>query len=306
MYRRRLTANWSTIAVMACSILSILLISQSAVAQQSDAERESITASPSSESFKINAGDVKRDSMDIINDGDVGYDFAVYARPYSVSNEQYDPNFSVVRPNTDLHNWVQFEKARYRVEPGQKVTVNYTIRVPAGAAPGGHYGVLFAETQQREIGSSGVARQKRVGNLMYATVNGTVRNEGRLEGFILPKWQARPPVVSAARVSNTGNADFDATVSTVARDLFGRQKFSYTGDPIVLPETTRRIDMYWKQAPGFGIFRVSQNVSFLDQKHQNSGFLLIAPLWFVVVALLTLAAGAVYALRSYRNRKSRR
>jgi hypothetical protein len=304
--RNHLKIHWSSAVQIALVIgVAIPLLTAGGVHAQEDSDaRESITASPSSESFKINAGDTRRDTMLIINDGDVAYDFAVYARPYSVLNELYDPSFSVIKQNTNVHNWVQFEKTKYHLDPGQKATVNYTIKVPADAAPGGHYGVLFAETQQRGIGTTGVARQKRVGNLIYATVNGKYITSGKFDDFILPKWQKRPPFISAARVTNTGNVDFETTVSTVAKDVFGRTKFTYTGDPRVLPATTRRIEMKWDKAPSFGLFNVSQTVNFLGQTHTGSGWVLIAPTWFALLAAAIILMGVVYAVHTYR--KSRR
>jgi len=289
------------VVLMAGLIISTATVPVSA--QEGQQPTESITASPSSETFDINAGDTKRSSMKIINDGQVAYDFIVYARPYSVINENYDPNFSTVKTNTNVHKWVQFDKTKYRLEPGQKATVTYTILVPADAAPGGHYGVIFAETQQREIGTTGVSRQKRVGNLVYARVNGKVQESGKFEEFIMPFWQRKSPVISSARVTNTGNVDFDTDVRTVAKDMFGRTKFTYTGDPVVLPDTTRLVQMNWDKAPNFGLFRVSQNVAFLDQKHANSGVILLAPVWFPILLGVTLLGGIVYAVLAYRKRR---
>lgn len=272
-------------------------------AQDTAQSTESITASPSSESFSINAGDTKRSKMQIINDGQVAYDFAVYARPYSVINENYDPSFSVIKNNTNVHKWVKFDKTSYRLEPGQKAIVTYTVLVPADAAPGGHYGVIFAETQNRDIGSTGVSRQKRVGNLIYARVNGTVQESGKFLEFTLPFWQRSSPLVSSARITNTGNVDFDTAVRTVAKDIFGRTKFTYTGDPVVLPDTTRLVKMNWDKAPNFGLFRVSQNVAFLDQKHTKSGMVLLAPVWFPILLVIALTGGIVYAVLAYRKRR---
>ena len=301
MYRMRQGKLLLGLVLIAGLIISAVTVPVGA--QEGQQSTESITASPSSESFDINAGDTKRSSMKIINDGQVAYDFIVYARPYSVINENYDPNFSIIKTNTNVHKWVQFDKTKYRLEPGQKATVTYTILVPADAAPGGHYGVIFAETQQREIGTTGVSRQKRVGNLVYARVNGTIQESGKFIEFILPLWQRKSPVISSARVTNTGNVDFDTDVKTVAKDMFGRTKFTYTGDPVVLPGTTRLVQMNWDKAPNFGLFRVSQNVAFLDQKHANSGVILLAPVWFPILLGATLVGGIVYAVLAYRKRR---
>lgn len=299
----RLSIKQVAIGLLAVVSLSAGYATSSVLAQESDDAMERITLSPSSRQIKAAAGSVLGGTMKIINSGDVAYDFTVYARPYSVSNENYDPNFTDSKPNADLYKWVQFQQTKYSVEPGQSVEVPYVIQIPSGAAPGGHYGVLFAETQEQEVGSTGVARQKRVGKIIYATVNGEFRTSGELKEFILPSWQRQAPVTSSARIANTGNTDFEAKVSTVAKDLFGRVKFRYTGDPIVLPETTRLIEMKWENAPSFGLFNVTQKVEFLDQKHENSGYLLIAPIWFPILLVGLILLGGIYAVLKRRNNR---
>lgn len=281
----------------------VLLTGPAAYAQSTPEPKESITASPSSESFKINAGDTRRGSMRIINDGDVAYDFSVYARPYSVTNELYNPTFSIIKQNTDIFRWVQFEKTQYHLAPGQTAVVNYIMTVPADAAPGGHYGVLFAETRQGTSRSTGVVRQKRVGDLIFATVNGSYKTNGKLENFVLPNWQRHVPLTSEARVTNGGNVDFEVDATTTVQTVFGADKFRYHSNPRVLPGTTRLIIMNWESAPRFGIFRVTQQVSFLGQHHSHSGVVLLAPLWFAVVAPLIILFGAGYAIRNRRARR---
>ena len=278
-------------------------LTQSTHAADTGEGTEKITLSPSSRTLKEDAGNDISGTMKVINDGDVAYDFTVYARPYSVTGEQYNPDFTANKSNTDLYKWVRFEKTKYSIEPGQTVEVKYMILIPKAAAPGGHYGVLFAETQARDLASTGVARQKRVGKVIYATVNGEYKITGAFKEFILPFWQNRAPMISSARVENTGNVDFRATVTTTAKDLFGQTKFSYTGDPIVLPDTTRLIEMNWQDAPNFGLFRVSQSVAFLDQKQQSSSFVLIAPKWALVVLIVMLSAGAAYAVLQRRTNR---
>jgi hypothetical protein len=289
----------------AFALVSVALISVltpgSAFAVSADEQKERITLSPSSSELKLDAGSVMQGTMKIINDGDVAYGFSVYARPYGVTNELYNPTFTNHQLNSGVYKWVQFDQTKYSINPGDSVDVNYTIRVPADAAPGGHYGVLFAETDERGLEGTGVARKKRVGNLLYVTVNGEYKTSGVFKEFILPFWQKSSPVISSARVENTGNADFRAKVSTTAKDFFGRTKYTYTGDPIILPDTVRLAEMKWEAAPNFGFFKVDQSVEFLDQKHQNSGYVLIAPKWAPIVLIVMLGAGAAYAVLQRRN-----
>lgn len=295
-------SNKHYLALIAALFITIGVVAPTASAvAQGEESSERITLSPSSTELKVEAGKTAQGSMRVINNGDIAYGFSVYARPYSVKNEQYEPNFTTQQTNTDVYTWVQFEQTSYQIQPGETIEVPYTLRVPAGAAPGGHYGVLFAETDEQVLSGTGVARKKRVGNLLYVTVDGTYKTSGELKEFILPFWQTNAPLVSSVRVANTGNADFDAAVSTVAKDLFGRTKFSYKGDPIVLPGTTRLVEMKWEDAPNFGIFHVEQSVRFLDKTHRNSGYVLMAPKWAPVVIIVIVAAGAAYALLRHRT-----
>ena len=299
----KFTTATRLLTLVAATIAIVLMMAGVASAQIPEGSEERITLSPSSTTLKVDAGQTVRGSMKITNNGDVAYGFSVYARPYTVSNEQYDPDFTTQKANTSIYKWVQFDQAAYQVKPGETVEVNYAIRVPSDAAPGGHYGVLFAETDERGLEGTGVARKKRVGNLLYVTVNGVHKTAGEFQEFILPFWQNRAPLVSSARITNTGNVDFRAKVTTTAKDIFGRTKFVYNGDPIVLPETTRLVEMNWEKAPAFGLFSVRQTVEFLDQTHEDSGLVLVAPRWFpVVVALIMLVIGA-YALRQKRRNR---
>lgn len=291
------------VGAMIVATMTILALGSSTFAADNSGAIERITLSPSSTTLKLDAGTTSQGIMKVNNDGDVAYGFSVYARPYGVVNELYEPDFTNQHANAGVYKWIQFDQTKYQVKPGETIEVKYTVRVPADAAPGGHYGVLFAETDERGLEGTGVARKKRVGNLLYVTVNGQYKTSGTFKEFILPFWQTHAPIVSSARVENNGNVDFNTKVNTTATDLFGRTKFTYTGNPIVLPDTTRLIEMKWESAPNFGIFKVGQSVSFLDEKHENSGYVLIAPRWAPVVLILILLAGAAYAVLQRRNNR---
>lgn len=293
--------SYALMTVVGMFALLIVGMHSTALAVDGTEPVERITLTPSSTTLKLDAGTEHQGVMQVRNDGDVAYGFSVYTRPYGVQNEQYEPDFTNQASNTNVYKWVQFDQAKYTIQPGATVDVRYTIRVPSDAAPGGHYGVLFAETSERGLQSTGVARKKRVGNLLYVTVNGEYKTNGTFKEFILPFWQTQAPIVSSARVENTGNVDFRAKVSTVAKDLFGQTKYKYTGDPIILPATTRLIEMKWEAAPNFGIFKVDQSIEFLGQMKQNSGYVLIAPRWAPVLSIISVAIGTAYVVLRRRN-----
>lgn len=311
--RRALTFTSSKLqqfmAVVSLALLlggcGVLVVTSRAMAAEttSKAAVERITLSPVSKPYTLSVGQVVHDTITIINDGETAYDFVVYARPYSVVNEAYDPNFSATKENADVYRWVQFDQARYHLEPGKRVEVPYTLRVPLRAAPGGHYGALFAETQPKPGDNSSVTRKKRVGSIVYATVKGPYLTEGSFKGFAADFWQRRPPLTASSRVTNSGNVDFKTKASLRVTDLFGRTKYSVEGDYVVLPGTTRQITQSWEDAPGFGLFKVKQTADFLNQKNQSSKYVLLMPRWVPFVVVLLVIAGGLYVALSLRRKR---
>lgn len=260
--------------------------------------RESITLSPIKQRYALDAGSTKTDELTVVNDGETGYDFIVYARPYSVHNETYDnPDFTAQTPTTDVYKWVQVSQAKYHVNAGQTVKVPYTIRVPQNAAPGGHYSVLFAETQPTDTsGGNSVVRKKRVGMIIYATINGQFQMGGHSLGTSIPFLQFHAPLTASSRVKNTGNSDFVVSSTYRITDLFGGEKYRVDKDYVVLPQTTRLMTFAWDDAPWFGLFKAELKMSFLDQNSTTTKFVLLVPRWLLIVLAVTAAGGVIYAL----------
>lgn len=263
---------------------------------------ESITLSPVSKRYDLKAGETKTDELTVVNDGKEAYDFIAYAKPYSVANEDYNPDFISEASNGDAYRWVKFDKAKYRLEAGASTTVRYTLTVPADAAPGGHYGVLFVETQPKPptTGGNAVVRKKRVGAIIYATVQGTYRTGGKQDSLDLPFLQLSPPLTATLKTSNDGNTDFLDSVSFRVSDIFGSLKYEEKKDYPILPQTARKMELQWKDAASFGIYKVDISSKFLDQSHNSSGFVLIVPAWALgIIAALIVGGVAYLVVRRY-------
>lgn len=292
---KRLTNYLKGMMVLALIASGIVIPAPSAGAQQS--VEESITLSPVSRKYTLDAGAVVKDKMTVVNDGKIAYDFVVYSRPYSVMDEEYNPDFTKTQSNADAYSWVQLEKTKYRIEAGATTEVNFTLRVPNKASPGGHYGVIFAETQPTEdaANNNSVARKKRVGMLIYATVNGKVINQGEVQSTSIPFWQQQPPLTATVRTKNTGNTDFiDTTVLTV-KDVFGNTKYQASKEYTVLPGTTRKIALEWPGSSWFGLYKVEVEQTVLGKKSETAGYVLMLPRYIPVLFIVLVGIGGVYA-----------
>ncbi len=266
-------------------------------AANNDTVRESITLSPAGQRLQLDPGDVKQLELTVVNDGATDYTFNLYARPYSVTNEDYTANFTAEAPNANAYQWVQFDTATFNIKAGKSLKVPYTVRVPQNATPGGHYGVLFAETQVKDsTDSTSIARKKRVGSIMYLTVSGTFKMKGSAESPEVAFFQLRPPLTAVHRITNDGNADFVATNTLQVYDVFGARKAEIKREYVVLPETTRKLPLTWTEAPWFGLYKVDVTTEYLDKVSRGTRYVLLAPLWVYLVIAMVVGARIIYAL----------
>lgn len=300
------------------SILSFFLILSASflaapvtsVRAQGAAEaKESITLSPALSKPTADAGAVLKGTLTVINDGETEYQFLVYARPYSVKSETYDPDYTEVNERTEAYQWIQFEKTNLTLAAGARVEVPYTITIPAKAAAGGHYAVLFAETQPQESESTQVARKKRVGSLLYVTVNGELVNSGTLESWDTQLWQKNKPVTAAFRVKNDGNVHFQVNSQVTFSTIFNKPRLQLNQEQLVLPGTTRKIIATMEKTPSIGIYRVSGSVTFLDKTEQlESRWIILLPLQMVYIlfaALIALLGWKVVKPRMKNRKKTK-
>jgi len=261
---------------------------------------ESITLTPTSKTYKVDPGQVFEDSLTILNDGDTAYDFTVYGSPYSVESGTYDPSYTSDAANADAYTWVQFKQATWHAEPHQTIKVSYTVHVKKNASPGGHYGVLFAEVQPAD--TSGLARKKRVGAVIYATVSGDVNLKGASAGTNIGWFQSSAPLKATTSIQNTGNSDFTAKISYQASDIFGSVKYKFQSDYVILPATTRDITLSWAGVPWFGLYKVQLTTEFLGQTNIGESYVLIMPIWLVTLLGAVIVSGGIYAIWRWSHR----
>lgn len=269
----------------------------SALESPTSAQTESILISPASKKYELKAGEAREDKLRIVNDGQVAYDFTLYARPYSVNDESYVPDFTAEAQNADAYKWVRFDATSFRLEPGAFIEVPYTMRVPANATPGGHYGVIFAETQPgADQGGQSVVRKKRVGSIIYATVDGNVNLNGKALGITIPFFQTKTPLQISERVRNGGNTDFLVKTNVVVSDIFGGVKYRGVREANVLPSTTRKIVSNWQDPSWIGLYRVTYGSEFLDTKQSSVHYVLFVPVWVYLVLAILILGRVAYAV----------
>jgi hypothetical protein len=280
--------------------LLLSLSSLVSAADEAKGDTSSLTLSPTSQRYTIDAGKQQTSKLTILNTGDTTATFFVYGRPYAVIGEDYQPSFNSTASNSDAYKWVSFDKTEWQLEAGKSVEIPYTFRVPVGAAPGGHYGVIFVETKAPSGSGQAVVRNKRLGSILLATVNGSYRTSGNYLDTSIASYQPRTPLETTTRVQNTGNVDFETTQTIRVTDVFGSPKYSEVKKFTIFPDTVRATKMSWPKSPWFGLYKVKTTTAFLDQNHTKESLVLVAPRWMLLVLFVVVVGGAVYAFRRRR------
>lgn len=271
-----------------------------ASAQEEDAN-SSITVTPSKKRHTVEAGKTVSDSITVINSGTEPLSFKVFARPYSIKNEAYDADYTVTSASTSAYQWFEFDTTNVTLQPKEKAEIPYTLSPPANAQPGGHYAVIFAQTQKPDNTKDSIFRQKQVGALTYITIGGDVNLKGSVLDSEIALFQMSPPLTAKVRIENSGNTHFDATVKTTVTDIIGAPKYNSENSYTVLPSTIRGITTEWRDIPAYGLFKVKQEVSFLDQNYTTDKYVIMFP----IALLLAIIFIVTLAVVSYLHKKGK-
>lgn len=104
--------------------------------------------------------------------------------------------------------WITYNPSEMTIEPFDKRAVDYTVQVPADAAGGTRYSILFFETSlglgKNEEGAT-VSVAGRIGALFYIDLKGAVKREGKIEELTFTPGKGNRPAVIKTVFRNTGN-----------------------------------------------------------------------------------------------------
>ncbi len=256
-----------------------------------------LQVSPVKQKISLTPGSSYKGSFKVQNAGAGTFDYTVYATPYSVVNEQYDPDYNTVGTYSQIADWITFDKKTEKgtLQPGETVDVEYTVNVPEDVPAGGQYAALMAQTDTGNAENATINAIHRVGMILYAAVPGETRYSGEIVKNNVNTFYFEPPLTVSSLVKNTGNIEATAKYKVKIYPLFSNEAVFNTEDAQegaydrdVIPETSRFNSITWEGAPSLGIFSVEQTIEFADQVSTVKKLVLICPLWllFIIFALL--------------------
>lgn len=173
--------------------------------------------------------------------------FYTSAQNFEARGETGTPSFT---SGTDgLASWVQVAP-EVTLTPNEKITVPFTVTVPAGAEPGGHFAAIFLSTVPPSADGTQVSIGAKVGVLLLLRVSGDVSEEGGVSSFepTNGRFYTSLPIAFTYRFTNGGGDRVNPRGDVTIRNLVWLKKETLDANPgqgNVLPGSIRKFDVAW-------------------------------------------------------------
>lgn len=159
-------------------------------------------------------------------------------------------------------DWFELSSDSIVLKSRQFAVVPFNVAVPADAAPGGYYAVIFwqPETAAADKKNSAVGLNSKVGTLILLKVKGDLIEKGEVVEFaVSPSKNCYfgLPVKFILRFANSGNIHLAPAGEIELKNWFGRVKRMAVNPTKgnVLPGSTRRFEVVWSRAGEENIFK---------------------------------------------------
>lgn len=273
------------------------------------------TIMPMNQKISLNPGEVYEGYITIINPSYATEDFAYKAEvtPYSVADEEYTADLLSESDRTAISKWITIEEPTGSVKPNESKEIKFTIKVPQNVPAGGQYGTIAVSSNQDSSSANGVSVQNvfEIASIIYADVAGETVHDGEILENNVPSFVLNNPVKTTAILTNKGNvhetAIFTITVSDVftGRVILPTEENTGRYSEVIMPETTRYAEREISDLPALGVVKVTQTIDYNGQTSTTEKQIIICPVWFMALVLLTLASiiAAVVIIVKKRHRK---
>lgn len=279
--------------LLLCFVAVLVLQSQQAGAAPDGIEVKPVRNYPS-----LDRGSTGTGTLTLTNKTTSVQDISMEVETFAVTNENYDYKFGT----SEEVNWIVFDEPTFSLQPKQTKTVRYSIAVPGDAAAGGHYFSLLTTIVPPQD-NPGVTEIRRVASLLYLEVSGSITKKSSLVSFSLPWFTTQPTIPADMQLSNNGTSHTRAKVLIEGRSVLSlifRQPQQQYGivEGTIMPATVRKLTTD-VQLPGSpGIYQVSAKYSPTQGgKTEYNRTVLYAPIWFIVVIIVTLVGLIITIIR---------
>jgi hypothetical protein len=244
----------------------------------------------------------------IINKSQKDITANISVEPYSIVDENYQISSNEATSYAELAKWIKFDKTKYAVKGGERLSVSFSINVPEDIPGGGQYAIIYIYAEEEDA-SGGLGVSGRLGLPIFARIDGETRVEAAVEKTDINGFLLIPPITTTSIVNNTGNVDVISEYRIEVKSLFGKTVYEHQRNGHIMPGTPRKVELAWDDTPSIGIFKVKQEVTLLiNESGENETTtiektVVIIPIWFIILTPLFIAGFIIVVVAKRMMRK---
>jgi hypothetical protein len=130
-------------------------------------------------------------------------------------------------------SYISFPSTTIKLDPGQRVAFNATVKVPANAGDGGRYAVVLIHPASAGTGQAAFATAVLV-PVMLTVEGSNLAETGRITGIDVGEIGESKPITISTTLENTGNHHYYGAVNRVTiTDRAGKTVAATTTEPFV-------------------------------------------------------------------------
>ncbi len=220
---------------------------------------------------KMNLGEVKEGTIDIMNPSKQAETIQVETSSYRMANVTGQLEFYQSQNPNNFEKFVTVSEDRFVLPSGEGKKVTFRLGIPISAAAGGYYGAIFFRILPQETASdqSKAYTSGRVGTLFLITVGQGEVRQGEVRNFHALSNPFEQQSKFEFEQLNTSKYDSDPrglylkpTGTLTIKNIFGQTKAEQkvTGS-YVLPETARKIQTELDNPYLFGLYKAELAIS---------------------------------------------
>ncbi len=276
-------------------------------------DSDMFTVTPTNQKIELVAGETYTGSITVANPTNAVKDFAysVSVAPYNVTGENYSADLETVSSRSNIINWISIPEPKGVLAPNEMREVKFTITVPEDAAGGGQYAAILVGSDAETAKKEGFAIQNiyEIASVIYADVEGDTVHEGEVLDNYIPGFSFVTPVKVSTTIRNDGNTHETAQVYIrIKNAVTGESIYPQAGESggieeVIMPETTRYIAQDIEVLAPLGVYNVTQAVTYLDETSIYKQTLIVCPLWFLLLMIVTISAIVASIIRAIIKHK---
>ena len=257
--------------------------------------------SPVTFNFDVKPGESQTGQITLKNLNAQAISYSIDVELFNKVSDEGAPSFEQTLPQegvTTLADWITFSPKDGTIDPQKEATIDFSIAIPQGAEPGGHYAAIFAkQLNKTPDGKTQLGVTTRVGSLILVSVPGDVKKSVNLKEFLLSKFIWKGPVKMSGKVENTGSVHYDSQLKVEVKPLIGSASEVDLGKHTIIPGNERSFDGTWSKKFPFGYYRLTASASDGDGKFSSSRetavfalpLIVVIPLIAVILIILLIA-----------------